>query len=349
MIPTAARSLVPTFLCAAVALTVFGACGAPESSSRSAVVGTVLKQSTHALSVGGNAASFEALDGTYGAGCTGRSGSWSTRIGVYAGTLSSEPLSVVENDGPGCVLTITAVQIGGATYAPTTTFALASTYADSAATFLTGGARFYANFKITPGDFSTDFAIAMHVSDDVNLVTGGATASSSPPTVAAPTITNLSPNQGPVAGGTTVTVTGTDLTSASAVSFGTTPATSFTVTSDTQIAATAPAGTGAKLITVTTPAGTSPGVAYTYVAAPVLTSFNPGSTGSSFGGKKLFLTGTGFTGVTAVSFGGTPATGLSPSGDTRVYVTLPAHAAGAVGVTVTTPFGVSQPKTFTYL
>ena len=48
------------------------------------------------------------------------------------------------------------------------------------------------------------------------------------------------PAFGPVTGGTVLTITGKNFTNASAVEFGSTPAASFTVDSDTQITATAP-------------------------------------------------------------------------------------------------------------
>ncbi|MHB1787607.1 MAG: S-layer homology domain-containing protein, partial [Acidimicrobiales bacterium] len=70
-------------------------------------------------------------------------------------------------------------------------------------------------------------------------------------------VTAVTPSSGPVAGGTSVTITGIGFTGATAVQFGTTAATSFTVTSDTSITATAPAGTGTVDVTVTTPNGTS--------------------------------------------------------------------------------------------
>src|SRR5689334_12453761 len=57
-----------------------------------------------------------------------------------------------------------------------------------------------------------------------------------------PTVTNVSPNSGTTAGGTTVFITGSgfcDVTSA--VDFGATAATAFTVQSDTSIKATSPA------------------------------------------------------------------------------------------------------------
>ena len=61
---------------------------------------------------------------------------------------------------------------------------------------------------------------------------------------------------GPTTGGTSVTVTGTAFTGATAVHFGTATAT-FTVVSSTSITATAPAGTGTVNVTVTTAGGTS--------------------------------------------------------------------------------------------
>ncbi|WP_204249172.1 IPT/TIG domain-containing protein, partial [Nocardia arizonensis] len=49
-----------------------------------------------------------------------------------------------------------------------------------------------------------------------------------------PTLTAIAPSSGPVTGGTTVVLTGTNLATATSVSFGGTPATSFTVNSNTQ-------------------------------------------------------------------------------------------------------------------
>jgi large repetitive protein len=61
------------------------------------------------------------------------------------------------------------------------------------------------------------------------------------------------------AGGDSVEITGSGFSGATAVNFGTTPATSFTLNSDTSITAVAPAGTSGTTvdITVVTPAGTS--------------------------------------------------------------------------------------------
>ncbi|MGW0615039.1 IPT/TIG domain-containing protein, partial [Streptomyces sp. NPDC002788] len=84
----------------------------------------------------------------------------------------------------------------------------------------------------------------------------------------APTLASIHPAQGSTQAGTVVTLTGNNLTTTTAVRFGSTPA-SFTVVSPTQITAVTPAGpAGPVTVTVTTPAGTSNGLAYTRHDAP---------------------------------------------------------------------------------
>jgi hypothetical protein len=97
---------------------------------------------------------------------------------------------------------------------------------------------------------------------------------------AGPVVTGLAPSAGPPAGATTVTITGSGFTGATAVMFGSVAAADFTVDSDTQITATSPAqpaGTGD--VTVTGPNGGSPPVPadqFTYTA-PSAPSFTGGS------------------------------------------------------------------------
>ena len=169
-----------------------------------------------------------------------------------------------------------------------------------------------------------------------------------------PAVTGIAPPSGPLAGGTTVTITGTALSSATAVSFGGTPGTIVTNTA-TQITVTSPAHAAGPIdITVTTPFGTSPIVAadqFTYVAPPAVTGVAPPS-GADAGGSTVTITGTGFTGATAVSFGGTAATSFTVNSATQITATSPAHAAGTIDITVTTPFGTSPivaADQFTYI
>ena len=157
---------------------------------------------------------------------------------------------------------------------------------------------------------------------------------------AAPTVTAISPNSGPTAGGTGVTITGTNLTGATAVSIGGTAATGITVVNSTTITATTPSGTaGAKNVVVTTPGGTGTGTnLYTYVAAPTVTAISPTS-GPTAGGTSVTITGTNFTGATAVTIGGTAATSVVVVNATTITAVTPAGTAGAQNVTVTTPGG----------
>ncbi|PBC69736.1 IPT/TIG domain-containing protein [Streptomyces sp. TLI_235] len=162
----------------------------------------------------------------------------------------------------------------------------------------------------------------------------------------APTLTSVTPSQGPTAAGTAVTLVGTNLTNATTVTFGSTAATSFTVVSATQINATAPAGTGTVNVTATTPGGTSNGQPYTYLAAPTLTSINPVQ-GPLAGGITVTLVGTNLTNATAVTFGSTAATSFTPVSATQINAVAPAGSAGPVQVTVTTPGGTSNSLTHT--
>jgi hypothetical protein len=75
----------------------------------------------------------------------------------------------------------------------------------------------------------------------------------------APEVTVISPTNSTKAGGTIVTIIGTNFTGATEVRFGDTPASVFTVTSDTSLTATAPAATavGPVHVTVTSVHGAS--------------------------------------------------------------------------------------------
>ncbi len=163
----------------------------------------------------------------------------------------------------------------------------------------------------------------------------------------APTLTSATPPSSPTAGGINVVLAGTNLTGATAVSFGSTPATSFTVDNDAQITAVAPAGTSSVNITVTTPFGTSAGLPFGYGDAPIQNTLNP-TRGLVAGGLSVTITGDNFTGATSVTFGGTAAASFTVDSDTQITAVTPAHAAGAVDVVTTTPDGSSNALAFTY-
>ena len=164
--------------------------------------------------------------------------------------------------------------------------------------------------------------------------------------VKTPVVTSVSPNSGPAAGGTTVTITGAEFTGATEVRFGAKLTDSFIVHSNTSITATSPPGSGKVDVSVTTPNGTSaftPADQFTYTTPPVLTptitSVNPPS-GPTSGGTLVALTGTNFTGAIEVLFGQTAATNFTVNSSTSITVTSP-PGTGTVNVRVTTPNGTS--------
>lgn len=73
-----------------------------------------------------------------------------------------------------------------------------------------------------------------------------------------PNVTGVSPASGPSAGGTTVTVTGTGLSGAIGVGFGSKPGTHVSRASTTRCTVISPAGMGSVDVRVTTAAGISP-------------------------------------------------------------------------------------------
>ncbi len=183
-------------------------------------------------------------------------------------------------------------------------------------------------------------------------------------TIHDPTVTGLSATSGPEAGGTPVTITGTNFTGATAVKFGSNNGTNVTVVNGTSITATAPAGTGVVDVTVTNPYGTSATSAnskFTYVPAATytVTYYGNGNTGGSVptdgsspysGGSTVTvlgntgsLTRTGYTfngWNTAANGSGTsygPGSTFTISGNAAFYaqwLSIPAPVAGAVSATV---------------
>lgn len=72
---------------------------------------------------------------------------------------------------------------------------------------------------------------------------------------------------------------------------------------------------------------------------PQVTAISPAS-GPTSGGTKVLITGSGFTGATAVDFGGVSAVIMMVDSDTEITATSP-PGTGTVDVTVVTPSGTS--------
>ncbi|MBL7990637.1 MAG: IPT/TIG domain-containing protein, partial [Candidatus Kapabacteria bacterium] len=162
--------------------------------------------------------------------------------------------------------------------------------------------------------------------------------------IPAPTITNLSPVT--AASGATVTITGTNFTDATAVNFGGVAAASFTVVNASTITAVVASGGASGAVSVTAPGGTANSVMpFTFIPFPTITNFSP--SGHSVGGL-ITITGTNFTGATAVNFGGVAASSFVVVNATTINAVV--AGAGASGaVLVTTPGGTTgAPTAFTF-
>jgi len=159
-----------------------------------------------------------------------------------------------------------------------------------------------------------------------------------------PAPSSLSPNYGPIAGGTFVTLLGSGFTNATAVGFGG-QAAQFDVVSDGQITAVsppAPGGTAQAVdVIVTTPIGSSTAVpqdGFTYAAAPAVSQLTPAEA-PYLGGTAVVIGGSGFSGADEVLFGVTPAV-FQVWSDGVVTATAP-PGVGLVQVAVRTKLGVS--------
>ena len=119
-----------------------------------------------------------------------------------------------------------------------------------------------------------------------------------------PTVTGLSPANGPAAGGNTVTVAGNGFASGAAVYFGTHAATNVTVTSSKSITVTAPAGSGTVDVFVALNGTSSPLTSadrYTYTASAGTSNGTSGTNGSSTSGSTKVSGASSSGGSAAVS------------------------------------------------
>ena len=142
----------------------------------------------------------------------------------------------------------------------------------------------------------------------------------------APTIAGFNPTSG--SAGTSVVITGTHFTGATDVLFNglTVGAGHYTVNSDAQITATVPSGASTGLITVVAPGGsatsTQPFMVSSSSGIPTVTSFSPTSGPV---GTMVSITGTNFTGVTAVKFNGVKSV-FTVNSPTSITATVPGGA-----------------------
>ncbi|WP_346288043.1 IPTL-CTERM sorting domain-containing protein [Zoogloea sp.] len=89
-----------------------------------------------------------------------------------------------------------------------------------------------------------------------------------------------------------------------------------------------------------TPVASDVTTCFTTLPPPAVTAVSP-TAGPTTGGTVVTISGSGFTGATAVNFGALGASSFTVDSDTQVTATSPAGTAGAVDITVVTVGGTS--------
>lgn len=159
-----------------------------------------------------------------------------------------------------------------------------------------------------------------------------------------PVISYLSPNYSGAFSVTPIIITGVNFTGATSVSFGGVPAASFTVTSATSITATPAATSASGNVVVTTPQGNDKISGFTWIQAPLITSFAPSSQKN---GGTVTITGSNFYGNLTVKFGGVPALYAYALSPTSITASVGNGADG--DITVSTQGGTATISGFKYL
>jgi hypothetical protein len=158
--------------------------------------------------------------------------------------------------------------------------------------------------------------------------------------IPAPIIESVSPQT--AVKGASITISGLNFNEATAVSFGGIPAASFEVVSATSIKAVVGSGASGE-VSVTTPGGTASVTGFTFIPAPTIASFTPGTATI---GSSVTIVGTNFTGASAVSFGSTAAKTFTVVSPTTITAVLGSGSSG--NVSVTTPGGTANASGFIF-
>ncbi len=185
--------------------------------------------------------------------------------------------------------------------------------------------------------------------------------------VPAPTVTSVSPASGILAGGTVLTITGTNFVNGATVAFVELPSNNVFGTPSSKIAASITFNSATQL-TVTTPSASSVGAVdvvvmnpdqqtatlrsgYSYSACDgfFLSSVSP-RTGTAGGNTLVTLGGCGFLAGATVSVGGAAATSVTLVDGSTLTARTPARPIGPADVVVTNPGGAtaSIPGGFLY-
>lgn len=263
-------------------------------------------------------------------------------VGLLRAPAAATLLTVTPNGGP--LTSGTSVTLGGVNLSGTTQVTF-----DGAAAAITSTTS--TSVTVTaPAHAAGSVAVALTAPSGRDSLAAAFTYH------APPTLTSLSPSTGTTSGGTSVTLTGTNLSGTTAVTFDGVAATVGSATA-TSVTVTTPAhAAGAVDVVATTPGGTATlASSFTYQASGGGGGGGGGSSSSSSssgggslqaitevrpafgpvsGGNLVAIIGYGFTGATSVTIGGKAAS-FRVVNDATVEVTMPAAAApGSADVAV---------------
>ena len=183
------------------------------------------------------------------------------------------------------------------------------------------------------GDNQPDMAVADFISNTIGFYKNNTTA---------PTISSVTPLIGST--GTTVTIYGFNLGALTGVSFGGTPAASYTIISSGAIRAVVGAGASGA-VSLTGPGWTTSFPGFVFTPPASISSITPSAAGS---GTTITIHGTKLSSTTGISFGGIPAASFAVVSDTIVTAVVGAGATG--DVVLTTPVVTSTlPGAFTFI
>jgi hypothetical protein len=167
-----------------------------------------------------------------------------------------------------------------------------------------------------------------------------------------PTITSIAPNNGPTAGGTAITVTGSGFNispGATQIYIGANQGITPSCASVTSCTVTTPAGSGVVDVRVVVngeQSATSPADLFTYNAppppggGPTVTSISPTS-GLLGGATTVTISGSNLAGATSINFGPNAGTGINCLADGSSCTVFSPAGTGTVDVQVTTAVGTS--------
>ena len=263
----------------------------------------------------------------------------STSIVAIVGSGSTGALSLTTPGG--------TASLNGFTFIPAPTItSFAPTAAPTGALITIIGANFEGTSAITLGGTPvTSFTIVSSSSivaivgsgstGAVSLVTPGGSASRSGFIfIPAPIITSFTPAA--ALKGSIVTINGLNFSGTFAITLGGTPVSSFKILTPYAIIAVVGNGsTGA--VSLTTPGGSASINGFSFIPAPVITSFTPTSAEA---GDLITISGKNFTGTTDLSLGNVPVVSFTVVSSSTIIAIVGSGATGSVELT--TPFGTAS-------